>query len=50
MKKLLLVAMTLCTLASCAPKQEDLMSPCVGAKGSPCDRRAPAEQNAHEKV
>lgn len=29
-------------LAACEKKIEDLKSPCVGAEGSPCDKRAPA--------
>lgn len=38
--KLLLVSLSaLVLLSACAQKQEDLKSPCVGAEGSPCDRR-----------
>jgi len=38
-KKLLLVVAILSVVLACAPKREDLKSPCVGADGSPCVRR-----------
>ncbi len=31
-------------LYGCSDAIPDLKSPCVGAEGSPCDRRAPAAQ------
>ena len=43
MKHILLIAM-LGMLAACSNPVEDLKSPCVGKDGSPCDRRAPANQ------
>ena len=39
MKKMILVALALMALQGCSNKIEDLKSPCVGAEGSPCDRR-----------
>ncbi|MEI6730901.1 MAG: hypothetical protein WCL30_06530 [Pseudomonadota bacterium] len=39
MKKTLLLIITLGLLASCSFPHSDLKSPCVGASGSPCDRR-----------
>lgn len=39
MKNIILTAVTLVLLAACSNKVEDLKSPCVGAEGSPCDRR-----------
>ncbi len=45
MKKLLLVTALLATLSACSMAQPDLKSPCVGAEGSPCDRRAPVNNN-----
>lgn len=38
-KKLLLCLVVLSVVSGCAVKREDLKSPCVGAEGSPCDRR-----------
>ncbi len=46
MKALVLVCALPLLLAACEQKHEDLKSPCVGAQGSPCDRRAPSE-NPH---
>jgi putative hemolysin len=45
MKSLLLVSAMLTLLAACSQQTPDLKSPCVGAEGSPCERRAPAEQS-----
>ena len=39
MKKILLIGLALLSLPSCSQKDTDLKSPCVGAEGSPCDRR-----------
>lgn len=39
MKKILALAVILSALSACSNRQEDLKSPCVGAEGSPCDRR-----------
>lgn len=40
MKTLALFLLLALPLAACtAPAQRDLKSPCVGAEGSPCDRR-----------
>lgn len=39
MLRILLVSAMLAVLASCTNPQPDLKSPCVGAEGSPCDRR-----------
>lgn len=38
--KLLLVAVVLSALSACSNPHPDLKSPCVGAEGSPCDRRS----------
>ena len=45
MPKLLLVTILLVTLSACSNAQPDLKSPCVGAEGSPCDRRAPVNNH-----
>lgn len=37
--KYVLVSILLSLTACAAPKKEDLKSPCVGAQGSPCERR-----------
>ncbi len=37
--KLLLVAVIVSALSACTNPHPDLKSPCVGAEGSPCDRR-----------
>ncbi len=37
--KLLFVAVVLSALSACSNPHPDLKSPCVGAEGSPCDRR-----------
>jgi len=39
MSKVILISVALLLLAACSNSQPDLMSPCVGAEGSPCDRR-----------
>ena len=39
MVRILLITITLSLLGACSNKQPDLKSPCVGAEGSPCDRR-----------
>jgi len=44
MKKAILLGVLL-ALAACSNKTPDLKSPCVGDDGSPCVRRAPANQN-----
>lgn len=33
-------------VASCTSDTPELKSPCVGAEGSPCERRNPTMQNA----
>jgi hypothetical protein len=38
MKKLIVLSFSLLALTSCNKEPENLMSPCVGAKGSPCER------------
>ncbi len=42
MRKLWILLALPLLLAACDKKIEDLKSPCVGAEGSPCDKRAPA--------
>ncbi|MEQ1705792.1 MAG: hypothetical protein ABL867_07475 [Rickettsiales bacterium] len=39
MPKILLAAIVLIGLSSCSHPRPDLKSPCVGAEGSPCERR-----------
>lgn len=39
MTRLILMGALLALLPACSNKAEDLKSPCVGAEGSPCDRR-----------
>jgi hypothetical protein len=39
MAQVVMTGAMLLVLASCANKQPDLKSPCVGAENSPCDRR-----------
>lgn len=39
MSKLLLAAIVLMSVSSCSNPRPDLKSPCVGAEGSPCERR-----------
>lgn len=46
MPKLLLAAVLLVSLSACSNPRPDLKSPCVGAEGSPCDRRAVNNDNA----
>lgn len=43
--KTISVILSLLVLAACSTPVPDLKSPCVGGKGSPCDRRAPANQD-----
>lgn len=38
-KKIILLAIVAATLGACSASRPDLKSPCVGAEGSPCDRR-----------
>ena len=45
MPKLLLAVIFLVTLSACTRPQPDLKSPCVGAEGSPCERRAVNNNN-----
>jgi hypothetical protein len=45
MPRLLLVAALLSILSACSNPHPDLKSPCVGAEGSPCDRRAPVNNH-----
>ena len=40
MRKMILAAMALLFIGACSAAPDDLKSPCVGDKGSPCDRRA----------
>ncbi|MDX2073536.1 MAG: hypothetical protein SFX19_04115 [Alphaproteobacteria bacterium] len=44
MKIIALVLLSGVLLASCSNAPPELKSPCVGGEGSPCDRRAPANQ------
>lgn len=46
MRKLLFVFLALSSLSACSNPQPDLKSPCVGAEGSPCERR-PVNNHAH---
>lgn len=39
MTRMIVMGMVLLLLPACTSKQVDLKSPCVGAEGSPCDRR-----------
>jgi hypothetical protein len=39
MKKWILLGLLAIAATGCASKQPDLKSPCVGAEGSPCERR-----------
>lgn len=38
-KKILFMIAVLATISACSSARPDLKSPCVGAEGSPCDRR-----------
>lgn len=40
MVRIMLVGIALLLLPGCSNKEPDLKSPCVGAEGSPCVRRA----------
>lgn len=42
--KIVLIVAVVSTLSACSRPMPDLKSPCVGAEGSPCDRR-PVNQN-----
>jgi hypothetical protein len=46
MRKLLLAAIALMAVTSCSNPRPDLKSPCVGAEGSPCDRRPVNQDHA----
>ena len=47
MTRAILIGFMLAVLSACSNPQPDLKSPCVGAEGSPCDRRpVNAEYNA----
>jgi hypothetical protein len=51
MTRLLLISVVLATLGACSNnKVEDLKSPCVGAEGSPCDRRPVNMDIIHPKA
>jgi len=39
MARIVLISLALTFLTACSNKEPDLKSPCVGAEGSPCDRR-----------
>lgn len=39
MSRTLLLGMVILFLSSCSNEVVDLKSPCVGAEGSPCDKR-----------
>lgn len=39
MIRMVLLGVALMLLPACSNSTEDLKSPCVGGKGSPCDRR-----------
>ncbi len=39
LRGVLTLSMLLALLASCSAPYSDLKSPCVGAQGSPCERR-----------
>ncbi len=40
MQKILFIGLAIMMLGACTNQASDLKSPCVGAEGSPCDRRA----------
>lgn len=40
MKKILAVVVVALVMQACASKTPELKSPCVGAEGSPCDKRS----------
>ena len=44
--KLLLATVVLSALSACSSSHKDIKSPCVGAEGSPCDRRPVNNNNA----
>ena len=37
--RILIIALALTAVAGCSKKRDDLRSPCVGAEGSPCEKR-----------
>jgi hypothetical protein len=39
MKNIILIVAVLASLSACSRPKPDLKSPCVGAEGSPCERR-----------
>lgn len=45
MTRVIFIGVMLVVLGACTNPQVDLKSPCVGAEGSPCDRRAPENQS-----
>lgn len=42
--RFILLSCFVLSLSACKGGAEELKSPCVGAEGNPCDRRAPASQ------
>ena len=38
-KKIIVAMLAMLAISGCTNQREDLKSPCVGADGSPCDRR-----------
>jgi len=45
MKTISILIFSALLMSACTNPTVDLKSPCVGAKDSPCDRRAPVNQN-----
>jgi len=39
MTRMVFIVLAFALLPACSQKEPDLKSPCVGAEGSPCDRR-----------
>ena len=50
MKNLVLIALIGIAVTSCSKEPENLMSPCVGAKGSPCDRTPVNQLGAQQNI
>lgn len=50
MTRTVLITMALLLLPACSNKQPDLKSPCVGAEGSPCERRPVNKEYDPERV
>lgn len=44
--KIILVFAIISALSSCSRPMPDMKSPCVGAEGSPCDRRPVNQANS----